>query len=1106
MRKAILLSKRTSSLPQGLHAPRESHGIHPTKTAKKDKCSTSKAEDNPIVECTKCGALMWTSESTGKDSRTGEPTFTISCNHGQIKLPPIKQPPALLEELLQSRCVVHAPGPYTIRIQGQTHHRIGSLIPRQRRPPEYLQLYIFDTGNKVRNRLNAMGQTSTEGNLDETTLVHLIEMIDENNCLAKLFRRARDYYEGSGQEFNIRLLSDKWNGKEYDLPSMSEVAGLIVGDMSSTIGVRDIVVQFQSDTLQQKRDDHPLYMSLQYPLLFPYGEYGFHPEIPLHLETGTSRTRQFLTIRQYYAAQIQTRLNQGMTLVKGSRLLHQYVVDVFTAIEEDRLRWARNNQYVLRAELYSNVLDVVSKGDTDAKIIGQREYGNPDLFITMTANPNWIEIKEHLERYGGDSPNDRPDIECQVWYVLYRRRRNENESVVKNGSIVNNTFVVPHNIKLLKKYEAHINVEWCNRTSAVKYLFKYITKGVDRASAVIEKGNTATTSDTVASGEPKEKVIKQRNEIQDYIDARYLSACESMWRTFTFHIHKRKPSVEKLIIHLEGEHTITIKATDNLGRVIRKPGIEKTTFTECMVLCRRSSFARTLTYVQIPEYFVWNNSTKVWSERKKGKTIGRIVVVHPSAGDRYYLRILINKIKGPRSYDELKTFNDVKYPDFKSVCHARGYLDDDVEWLESMSEGARTATPYQLRDMFVTFLNNCFVASPKGLWEHSWKSMSEDILHKTQRILGHTNLELDDETLEQYTLIKVENFWNQEIDYDVADETLRHDRGTGKTFIYQTIISRLRSRKQIVLPVASSGIAALLLPNGRTAHSRFNIPLKLDEDKLCNIKLGTMLAELIEKTDLIIWDEAPMTHNHAFEALDKTLKDIMSMKNPPAKNQTFGGKTVLLGGDFRQILPVIPQGSRADTVLALISHSYLWNSCHKFPLKTNMRVNEDEIEFSDWLLKVGEGQTESGQEDEDDGYHDQMIIVDNSLVPEIKDDSLKEVVDAAYGDVNKIEASQSSCTDKAILTPRNDTVDEINAYTISKTGGESKDNYSYDSFEVSETQSNQNDTLYAIEYLNSMEFAGLPSHKLTLKVGAPIMLLWNINKTKELCNGTRMIL
>ncbi|CAF2107137.1 BnaC08g47210D [Brassica napus] len=910
-----------------------------------------------------------------------------------------------------------------------------------------------------------------------------------------------------------------------------------------------------------------------------------------------------------------------MTLIKGGRLLHQFIVDVYTTIEEDRLRWARNNQDILRAELYSNVLDAVSKGETDANVIGQRfilppsftggprylvekyhdamaicrEFGNPDLFITMTANPNWSEIKEHIGKYGGDSPNDRPDIECRVFkmkldqllkdfkagtffkpykaalhriefqkrglphphillwlgnstrtpsaeevdeiilaelsnkeedppaydlvmkhmiqgpcglfnpkspcmennmctkkyprpyndntsidksgYVLYRRRRNDDACTLKARAVLDNTFVVPHNIKLLKKYEAHINVEWCNRTSAVKYLFKYITKGVDRATAVIEKGNTTTTSDATGSGGSKEKVVRQRNEIQDYIEARYLSACESMWRTFAFHIHKRKPSVEKLIIHLEDEHNITVKSTDNLGRVIHKPGIEKTMFTEWIVLCRRSEFARTLTYVQIPEYFVWNNSAKVWTKRKKGKTIGRVVTVHPSAGDRYYLRVLINKIKGPRSYDELKTYNDVKYPDFKS----------------SMSEGARMASPYQLRDMFVTFLNNCFVASPKGLWEHSWKSLSEDILHKRQRILGHANLELDDKTLEQYTLIEVEKLMrmhdrslNDIKDMPKINLVLLKElgnRGTGKTYLYQTIISGLRSRKQIVLPVASSGIAALLLPNGRTSHSRFNILLKLDEDKFCNIKPGTMLAELIEETDLIIWDEAPMTDKHAFEALDKTLKNIMSMKNPPAKNQPFGGKTVMLGGDFRQILPVIPQGSRADTVLASISHSYLWNSCHKFSLKTNMRVNQDEKEFSEWLLKVGEGRLESGQEYEDDG-----------------------VVDAAYGQINRPMNSKTSYTDKAILTPRNGTVDEINAYTISRTDGVSRDYFSSDSFELSDTTSDQNDTLYAVEYLNSLEFSGLPSHKLTLKVGAPVMLLRNINQKKGLCNGTRMIL
>nr|VDD13456.1 unnamed protein product [Brassica oleracea] len=348
--------------------------------------------------------------------------------------------------------------------------------------------------------------------------------------------------------------------------------------------------------------------------------------------------------------------------------------------------------------------------------------------------------------------------------------------------------------------------------------------------------------------------------------------------------------------------------------------------------------------------------------------------------------------------------------------------------------------------------------------------------------------------------------------YDVAEETLKHDKqynllnveqraiyesvldsvdkkkgkiffvygagGKGKIFLYQTIISRLRSRKQIVLPVASSGIAALLLPNGRTAHSRFNIPLKLDDDKLCNIK----------------------------PALDKTFKDIMSMKNPPAKNQPFGGKTVMLGGDFRQILPVIPQGSRADTVLASISHSYLWNCCHKFSLKTNMRVNQDEKEFSEWLLKVGDGRLESGQEYEDDGYHDQFINIDESLICQSFADPFEGVVDAAYGQINRPMNSKTSYTDKAILTPRNETVDEINAYTISRTDGVSRDYFSSDSFELSDTTSDQNDTLYAVEYLNSLEFSGLPSHKLTLKVGAPVMLLRNINQKKGLCNGTRMIL
>jgi hypothetical protein len=146
--------------------------------------------------------------------------------------------------------------------------------------------------------------------------------------------------------------------------------------------------------------------------------------------------------------------------------------------------------------------------------------------------------------------------------------------------------------------------------------------------------------------------------------------------------------------------------------------------------------------------------------------------------------------------------------------------------------------------------------------------------------------------------------------------------GTGKTFLWNAIVTHLRAQKRIVLIVASS----LLLPGGRTAHSRFKIPCELDETSICDIKRGSKLAELIEATSLIIWDEAFMTHRHAFEALDRSLRDLLSLKSAQAAQCPFGGKTIVLGGDPRQILHVIEGGTRAQIINAAITNSPLWSS------------------------------------------------------------------------------------------------------------------------------------------------------------------------------------
>lgn len=183
-------------------------------------------------------------------------------------------------------------------------------------------------------------------------------------------------------------------------------------------------------------------------------------------------------------------------------------------------------------------------------------------------------------------------------------------------------------------------------------------------------------------------------------------------------------------------------------------------------------------------------------------------------------------------------------------------------------------------------------------------------------------------------------------------------------YLWNSIITFLRSLKHIVLSVASLGVASLLLPGGRTAHYRFKIPCELDEGTICDIKHGTMLCELIQTTSLIMWDETLMTHKFAFEALDRSLRDILASSSPMATNLPFGGKVVVLGGDLRQILPVIEGGNRSQIVNSAIINSSLWPHVHILCLTHNMRLsspslsqeNREELsQFSKWMLDIGEG-------------------------------------------------------------------------------------------------------------------------------------------------------
>jgi ATP-dependent DNA helicase PIF1 len=130
-----------------------------------------------------------------------------------------------------------------------------------------------------------------------------------------------------------------------------------------------------------------------------------------------------------------------------------------------------------------------------------------------------------------------------------------------------------------------------------------------------------------------------------------------------------------------------------------------------------------------------------------------------------------------------------------------------------------------------------------------------------------------------------------------------------------------------------------------------------------------MLAELIEAASLIIWDEAFMTHRNAFEALDRSLRDLLSLKSAQFVTIPFGGKVIVLGGDPRQILPVIEGGNRAQIINAAITNSPLWNSVTILHLTQNMRLHSTDLtdsektelaDFSAWILNISNGCKENG--------------------------------------------------------------------------------------------------------------------------------------------------
>ena len=742
----------------------------------------------------------------------------------------------------------------------------------------------------------------------------------------------------------------------------------------------------------------------------------------------------------------------------------------------------------------------------------------------------------------------------------YRRRSPDEggrraQAPGRHGVEIDNRWIVPYNPHILRSLDSHVNVEVITHAvGAIRYCIKYITKGTDQIMFAVQPDGVV-------------------DEVAQYQHSRYLGAMEATWRLLDRPIHVHYPPVCQLHLHLGGaERRVVFRDDANLEAVLQGEQQNPSTLTAFFQLCQQNDeFAKTLLYTEVPRYYAWQvrrgrGAEAVpahWRRRRRGTphppfpgvfasdTLSRVFTTSPRSGEIYFLRMLLHQVRGPSSYEDLRTVRGRLCATMREACSELGLLDDGAHWARAMQDATVSRFPNGLRFLFALILiEGEATCDPMALWMTFRDDLSEDIARRQRALRRAGRPSLTDEQVREQALRKIATILRRlhgrplaeyglpvppalqvaegeepdgpEFEPDqqlervqrdeprltddqrfVYDEVLRRldndesgviflqaPGGCGKTYLENLLLAKIRSRGHVAVAVAASGIAASLLEGGTTAHHRFKIPILLhdDDDNVCGIVRRSPEAEYLRRCRLIIWDEAAMVNRRATEAVNRALQDVRD------NHQLFGGVLTLMSGDWRQILPVVRHAGRAQVVGACLKSSPLWPRIETMELATNMRaLNGDDQAgaYADFLLRVGDGRLPI------------IAAPDTVQVPEPVQSparNLDALADRVFPNLADHYRDERWLHERAILSPLNANVDKANEIVLARLPGELVTYLSVDSLTEDE-QNAENGPPIPVEVLNHIDVSGIPSHQIQVKVGAPVVLMRNLDAPRVV-NGT----
>ncbi|KAG2216227.1 hypothetical protein INT45_006933, partial [Circinella minor] len=1121
------------------------------------------------VICSSCNAKMWIKEKSAGTIAEPKFTFYASARNFRQKIHLYNCAFAFfsIAAKYHSQLANEREGVYTFRVNGMISHSIAWAIqPAENVAPGFAQFYIYDTESQIQLRNGLFDGLDTE------TLRSLQTMINRDNPLSQVYQRAADrIQESPDSDFAIVIHSDRTPSRghygQYLVPATAEIAA-ILPNHGSVGAYCDVVITRRGGGLMRINEFHPLYDPTYYVLIFPRGEQGWVAPLPNSHPNNMSNVSNNdpddednedddegnTTPMRYYAYLLHDR--DKYYIVYYQRLFHQFVVDMWVKVEQHHLEYIHRNQTSLHAEMLDGFVDAIDGeiarnvrrsfllpstfigGSRDMNSRYQdamaiiRCFSKPDLFITFTCNPSWIEITPELKL--GQRAVDRPGLTARVFHMKLNSLMDDLTKKHVLGTYVAHISVVEHqkqglphcHILLIlssdcklsgpSDYDNIVSAEIPNpdrHPAAYATVTRNIMHGAcgpaypdspymktteaevggypiyrrsnDGKTVDVRRGHdhalmsmrrrcnnhsSATGTDTVDNEDDEDEI----DETTLYQDARYVSASESFWRLFGFSLHSRAPFVQSLSIHLPGKKSVYYRPNQTVQQVIERAEQKLSTLEACFELNRNDPTTRELCYHQIPSQYSWNTSgtRNYWSPRTRSKAaVSRVVFVSPGDMERFSLCLLLHNVPGAQSYNDLLRYNGCEYELLQEAVAARLLLESDEEYDLCLAE-AISVHRYHVNDLepdvahcsaqAITDINNLLLDQNSSLSQFPTLPSLPDLSSFESNIPKHLQ-QVEDKNIEDLGQVAEDSIRSLNADqraiFDavtaaIDDPTIEQraffldgQGGSGKTFLYNTLLAHVQSQNKSTIAVASTGVAALLLRRGVTAHSVFKIPVEnLDDSSTCSISLQSEKAQAICNASLIVWNEVPMIHRHAVEAVNRTLQDIIGATDPSLQNSLFGNKVIVFGGDFRQTLPVVKRGSRSDCINASFVRSPLCNSIRTFRLTINMQLQnlDDNNEHSELCP------------------NSDYIFLDREQY--IRGSNINNLLNVIYPNLdNHTTPDPQYFAQRAILSPKNAVVDIINDVATDRFPGECREYLSADTVPAEE-YSNQIPTEF-LEYI-----------------------------------------